>query len=378
MKIVFDARILHITLKGVFEQLTHLVQYLVNNGVQCYVVAPKKIKKIPGFEKVEVIELDIPRKVSFREIYIENFVIPKLINKVKPDIFHSTLNWGIPKLSCPSILTIHDIIPFKILENQSPRQFNIYNKLMKSSVKRAKEIITISQFSKKDILDNLKIEPNKIHVIYNGFKPSKKPTNFREKTIQAHKKYGISKKFLLAVGGFFERKNTPRIIEAFVLLRKKSNYNYQLVIPGKYQGNKYLDDQFDICRDIVKRNSLEKEVIFCGFLGREDFEILLFNTEVVLYPTLYEGFGLPVLEAMSAGVPVITSNVTSLPEIADNAACLVNPYNTTDISQAIEKILYDKKFASDLIKKGKKRILDFSWEKMGQETLNLYYKLLEK
>jgi len=301
-----------------------------------------------------------------------------LVAKISPDIYHCSLNWGIPKnLPCKTVLTIHDVIPFKILEALSDWQFKLYKNLINNSVKRASKVITISNFSKKDIIETLKVNQSKIKVIYNGLTIPEKPKNLTQKLKSVKEKLNIKNKYFIAVGGFFERKNMPRIIEALALLKKKTAYGCQLIIPGKNEGTTYLDKQVDQCRKIIHDNALEKDVILPGYLEREDLEALILGSTIVLYPSLYEGFGLPILEAMAADVPVITSNITALPEVAAGAAHMVNPYDFEEIFFGMKKILEDKNYLDKLIKAGKKRILDFSWNKMGGETLSLYKGVLK-
>lgn len=373
MKVMFDGRILGLTLSGVAEHLLNLVNYLSNEGgLECILIGPKEIENNPYLKKVKIINFDRPRKVDLKEIYIENFVLSNIIEKVRPDIYHVALNWGIPRnLSCKTILTIHDVIPFKILEGINLIQLQIYKFLIKNSVKRASKIITISNFSKKDIIETLGVDDSKIEMIYNGLTVVPKPDHLKQKLADIKKQLNIKKDFLMAVGGFFERKNMPRVIKAFAMLRNK-DLDYQLIIPGKNKGNGYIENQFALCQKIVKDSSLEEDVLFPGYLDRETLETLLSESKILLYPSLYEGFGLPILEAMSAKVPTLTSNLTCLPEVAQDASHLVNPYKTSEIYEGMKKILTDKEYQESLIQRGSKRVSDFSWKKMGEETLKLY------
>jgi len=181
-------------------------------------------------------------------------------------------------------------------------------------------------------------------------------------------KFGISQNYLLFVGTLQPRKNITRLIEAFALLRRKEAFassNLQLVIVGKKGWN------YEEILSSPEKFGVKDEVKFLDFVSNDDLALLYQHAQLFAWPSLYEGFGLPVLEAMGHGCPVVTSNVSSLPEAGGEAALYVNPTDVVDIADKLEKVLTDKKLRSSMIVKGKTHIMKFSWEKAAKETLTV-------
>lgn len=235
------------------------------------------------------------------------------------------------------------------------------------SVRKAKRIITISQASKDDIIKLYGIEPEKIAVIYPGIKQHVSLTPHIYPMNELKTKYKIGDDFLLFVGTLQPRKNIVRVIEAFSQLKKQKTENkeqdLQLIIVGRkgwqYEEILAAPEKYDV-KDKVK---------FLDFVPDEDLTLFYQHAKVFVWPSLYEGFGLPILEAMQQGCPVITSNVSSLPEAGGDAALYVDPQSVEEIAGAMGKVLTDKKLRDEMIAKGRKQVEKFSWEKAAQETL---------
>jgi len=283
------------------------------------------------------------------------FPIEKLIGKV--DVFHSS-DWTQPPTSAKKITTIHDLTIIRCPESQHPQIISVQRSRLSRVEKEINLVLTDSESTKKDILEFLKISPKKIKVNYLAadeiFKPEKNPS----KIDKIKQKYKIKDDYILSVATREPRKNLKKTIKAFIDLKQK---NLNLVLVGKYGWG--------------KDTNLTKNIIKTGFIPEEELPCLYSGAKVFVYPSLYEGFGLPVLEALSCGCPVVTSNTSSLPEITGDTAILVNPQNTSDISKAIYQILYNKQLSLELEQKGLKQAKKFSWKKTATKTIEAYEEL---
>jgi glycosyltransferase involved in cell wall biosynthesis len=226
-------------------------------------------------------------------------------------------------------------------------------------------ILTDSCKVKGEAINLLKLSSEKIKVIYPG-------VDKRFKKLKSKNLNGIlpelnpNKKTILYIGNTRPYKNLPRLLEAFGLLQKRKPENYQLIIAGGEKRN------LPLLKRITIDLNIEKDVFFTGNLTDIEVVALMNAADVFVFPSLEEGFGLPPLEAMACGTPVVTSNVSSLPEVVGDAALLVDPENVEEIASAIEKVLTDEKMREELIRKGFERVKNFSWEKTASETLKIY------
>ncbi len=226
------------------------------------------------------------------------------------------------------------------------------------SLRRADVIISISEATKKEIIKIFKIPEKKIKVVYLGYQ---KICPMPPKEIS-----GLPEKFFFFVGAIKERKNVLGIVKAFSIFKKNNYTNHTLVIAGNGRGAYY-----EKIIKFVESNNLKNDIIFLGHITDHELSYLYKKAEVLLYPSFIEGFGFPVLEAMDCGLPVITSNASSLPEVAGDAALLVDPYHVKEISDAMQNITAHQNLRSDLVKKGYEQVKKFSWQKTGTEILHL-------
>ncbi|MBW2165910.1 MAG: glycosyltransferase family 4 protein [Deltaproteobacteria bacterium] len=299
----------------------------------------------------------------------ENLVLPIIFKKHNINMFHS-LTFHMPILrigNIKQVVTIHDLVVFKMPEIY-PKYYTIYWRfIIKRSLERSSKIIAISEATKQDIIDLFNIKEDKIHVIYHGidlkrFRP-KDETNGVGATL---KKYGLKKPYIMALGLSDLRKNGERILKSYSKIIKDKTKDVSLAICGILRKrNRVLFDQ-------IKEHGLSDRVVMTGFVEDEDLPILYRAADLFIFPSLYEGFGLPILEAMACGTPVITSNISSMPEVAGDAAVLVNPYDVDALARAMHGILTDKGLKESLVKKGLERVKQFSWEKCAEETIRVY------
>jgi glycosyltransferase involved in cell wall biosynthesis len=285
----------------------------------------------------------------------------------RPNVFLSLTHYA-PRFSpVPTVVSIMDLafIHFPELFKQSDlyqlRNWTAY------SVKNAKKVITISNSSKNDIIKTYKVPESKVAVVYPGLKQiiSLQPHVYSMNELKS--KYGLSENYLLFVGTLQPRKNITKLIEAFakVTQHEKTPKDIQLVIVGK-KGWLYEE-----ILATPQRVHVEDKVKFLDFVSDDDLNILYKHAICYILPSLYEGFGLPVLEAMKHDCPVITSNISSMPEAGGDAALYVDPKDTDDIAEKIMKLIVHKDLRKELIDKGKKQLAKFSWEKTAKETLEI-------
>lgn len=290
------------------------------------------------------------------------------LKKPRPDVFFSPSHYA-PRFSpIPTVISLMDLsyIHFPELFKKSDlyqlKHWTAY------SVKNAAKILTISKASKDDIIKIYGVPEEKVVVVYPGIKSqiTLEPHVYPMKEI--YTKFGISGNFILFVGTLQPRKNIVRLIEAFSRIQKNKKNNEEnvtLVIVGK-KGWQY-DDIFSA----PEKFGVVEQVKFLDFVSNEDLVMLYKHARCYVLPSLYEGFGLPVLEAMKNDCPVITSNVSSLPEAGGDACLYVDPTDVADIAEKIQMVLSDEKLRNELIEKGRTQIKKFSWEKTAKEALEV-------
>jgi glycosyltransferase involved in cell wall biosynthesis len=275
----------------------------------------------------------------------------------------------------PYLVTIHDLTLHFFPGKKKKSIFSrlAYKFLIKNVAKNAKHCFAVSENTKKDMIKILKVSPKKITVTYNGVKDIFKPIKNKDLLIKFKKEYNLPERYLLYTGVRRSHKNIVGLIKAFSLFKKeKPQEKISLVLAGPQ------DSVYSEIQATVKAENLEKEIIFLGIMSNEDLLKLINSSFAYIFPSFYEGFGIPVLEAMSCGVPVLSSNTSSLKEAGGNAACYFDPYNLKDISVSIKKICEDKKLRNSLKEKGLKHAKKFTWEKMSKIMYQKYLEYLKK
>jgi glycosyltransferase involved in cell wall biosynthesis len=288
------------------------------------------------------------------------------------DVFHEP-SFIAPFLKrCPTVVTVHDLA-YKFIPNGFNLRNRLYlNRLIKRSLKISDRIIAVSEHTKKDILQNYGIDERKVKVIYEGVDGSFRPINDPQEEIKRllKTKYGITGNFILTVSLLSPRKNLVSLIKAFSILKKKALIDHQLVIAGRRGW--LFKEIFKAAAD----NEYHRDIVFCGFVPHEDLVKFYNAADVFVYPSLYEGFGLPLLEAMSCNCPVVTSACSCIPEICSDAALLVNTPDSVGLADGIFRVLSDPALKNILINKGKIRASVFSWKRTAEETINTYSSLM--
>lgn len=271
-------------------------------------------------------------------------------------------------LKIPYIITVHDLIRyfdfkgFGIFIHKPNLRDKLYLSLDYKGITKANKIIAVSQATKRDLIHYLKIPEERLSVVYEGvdhqvFRPVPRRL--------------VNHPYLLFVGSEHPRKNFARLLKAFSKLKKESKFEkLKLVKVGKAGGSEA--DFRKQSLKVVKELGLQEEVIFTGYVAKEDLPAYYSGAECFILPSLYEGFGFPPLEAMACGCPVIVSNVASLPEVTGEAAIKVDPHNIDDITRALQQVLTDERLRQELVSKGLEHAQRFSWEKTARETMEVY------
>ena len=287
-------------------------------------------------------------------------------NNLNLDIIHSPENASLfVKLKHQKkIITVLDIIAYLFPESVTLITRLRYKLLLSRTLRTADKITAISNSTKKDLISYFNVPEEKIKVIPLAADEKFEVLN-NEKINEVKQKFNLKYPFILYVGGLAIHKNIPTLIKAFYKIKKKGIQN-KLVIAGE-KGWKYKE----IFETIDKLN-LQKDVIFTGYVLDEDLPALYNAADLFVYPSLYEGFGLPPLEAMACGCPVITSNTSSLPEVVGDAGIMIDPHDVDGLADAMHEVLTNDGLREDMIKRGLERAKMFSWEKCAKETLKVY------
>jgi glycosyltransferase involved in cell wall biosynthesis len=326
---------------------------------------PKEITNLKNKSNVTIYHFRLPPtllQILWNQLRL--FPIEMFIGKC--DIFHTSDWTQPPSLKAKTITTVHDLTPFLYPQWHQPKVINAHQNKMYWAVKKCSKFICVSQSTKNDLVKLFsQIDKSKIEVIYEAAEDkynlfTKLPQNIqKQKILSIKKKYNLGD-FILAQGTREPRKNLNRLIQAFVNFKQNNPKDKtDLAITGKYGWG----------QDV---NTHDTSIKVLGFIPELDMVALHAAAICLAYPSLYEGFGLPLVKSFKVGTPVITSNNSSLKEVSQNAAILVNPTSTKDIQQALEKIINSPKFRYDLSKKGLKISHNFSWQKTAQQTLSIY------
>lgn len=306
----------------------------------------------------------------------EQFALPNAAKKYGCDVLHCTSNTAPFFTNIPLITTLHDIIYMessylKILSSSATtyQKFgNIYRKLVVPRVvKKSKKVITVSHFEKKRIGEFFEIKSDtKLDAIYNGVSEHFKPITNKEALQRVKEKYNLPEKYFFFLGNTDPKKNTKGTLKAFSDFLKQTKSNHKLVM---------LDyDKIELNKLLIEINdtNLINHIVLTGYVINTDLPAIYSQCDVFLYPSLRESFGIPMLEAMSCNVPVITSNTSSMPEIAGDAALIINPFNPEEITNGLVKILNNHEYRKSLCDKGLERSKLFSWRNMAEDYLKFY------
>lgn len=300
----------------------------------------------------------------------EKFMLPRGIKKRRCDVFHGARFFVPGKLSCPSVVSIHDVAFKRFPQFVTPLAFKYFDKAVAASARSAAKIIVCSQATRADLQELYGVPGSKISVVYDAAGREFSGVRDSARLDALKQRLGIRGGFLLSVGTIEPRKNYANLLKAYALL--KTGRELPLVIVG---GNGWLyEDVFEE----IRRLGLHDRVIMAGHVDDRDLAQLYCACELFVFPSFYEGFGLPVLEALQSGACVVASATSSIKELFGSCTFQVEPGNPGSIAEGMERVLNDGSLRARLIEAGKKRAADFSWEKTALETLAVYNTLVTK
>lgn len=312
----------------------------------------------------------------------EQFRLANIAEQYQCDLLHCTSNTAPISLKIPLVTTMHDII-FKetsIIRLVTSRASwyqkigNLYRRLILSRVmKNSDRLITVSNFEKQNILRNYSNFSKPIHTVYNGVSENFQNIEPWSQTHSIHQKFGLPDRYILHIGNTDPRKNTRGVLSAFYDYLSTSEEMSKLVIVGINESK-----LFEMLKELALPESFKNNIVCTGYVSDSDLPLIFKNAELFLFPSLREGFGIPIIEAMSCGVPVITSNTSSMPEVAGDAAYLVDPTHHQEISEAIGRVMTNRHLRKTMIDRGLKRHKQFSWSNSAQEVLDIYNNLYQQ
>jgi glycosyltransferase involved in cell wall biosynthesis len=363
-KLCIDVRMINASGIGIYIQ--NLLPFFEKEFQLILIGDEQKISET-GLRKAEIIK-------GSSSIYTikEQF---ELFQKIPEcDIFWSP-HYNIPALPVKAkkrIVTIHDVFHLRYFHTLSISQKIYARYFMNAAVKLSDQIITVSDFSRKEIIKYLKASEKKINVIYNGVNENFRELSLEEKKI-LKKKYALPEKFILFVGNVKPHKNVGNLIKAFSLLKEDHlNHELKLLIVGKKKG---LITRTENLNEIISQSRLEKEVIFIENAKPEDINTYYNLASLLILPSYYEGFGLPPLEAMKVGCPTIVSGIEIMKEVYQDASFFIDPDNSENIAEGIKKVLTDPSLQNDFRNKGKKLAEKYSWKDSAERHLEVFYNI---
>ena len=368
---------------GSGQHLFHLLQGLDENDHEnSYVLLSPRFRnanigRFPQlsnrFQNVEVSTSFRRFGEGFERVWWEQVGIVQAGRREGIDLLHCPYFASPFFLPAPTVVTVHDVITLVMPEYRQRAESRMYTSLVAATVRRANAIITVSEYSKRDIIRTLGLPEHRIHVIGNAVDESYRPITDSRVVDAVRERYAIGPRYILYFGGFDVRKNVDRVLQAYASLPEPTRKAFQLVIAGRLHllGHPLYPDP----RPRIRQLGLDDYVVVTGQIREQDKAPLYSAASLFLFPSLYEGFGMEVLEAMACGAAVITSNTSSLPEVAGTAASMVDPYNVEAIRDAISVLLEDHAVRDELRGRGLARASEFSWTRVAQQTLEVYKKL---
>ncbi len=364
MRIAVDGHMIGLRESGNESYVVNLLRaYAVDPGGHQYQVLTPRPQQLNG----------VPRSANLQPVKTWPalsglripFSIPAAAWANKTDVLHAT--YVLPPVApCPMVVTVHDLSFIPYPKALSFRARLVLRTLVPVSVRVAARVIAISEFTKRDLIKAYRIAPEKIRVTHLAPAASFRPL---EENGDARLPGGITEPFILAVGNLEPRKNLGRLIDAFGSMVRDRNFSGNMVLAGK------LSRAAREVSRLLRQLGLEKRVVLAGYVSEAELRILYARAAVFVYPSLYEGFGLPPLEAMACSCPVVASNAAALPEILGDAAILVDPLSANDLTEAIHSVVTRPELARELRAKGLVHAGSFSWRKTAAQTRAVYEEL---
>jgi glycosyltransferase involved in cell wall biosynthesis len=367
MRIAFDGTTLTAGRTGVGYYTEHLLQHLAayveHSGDELVVISNKAIdtaRPLPKHVHVYT-EWQFPLRIGWMQLFA-----PRVLRDIQPDVAHFTNGMIPPASPVPTVVTVHDM-SLRLHPRCHPLRRLIINRPLNAvAIRTAGSIVTVSESARRDLLRlHPATDPDRVSVVYEAAAPRFARVTDRERLDAVGRKYALPQPFVLYVGTIEPRKNLVRLMHAFASARTQG-MRHELVCAGPY-GWASRD-----LSSIIQKLGIRDVVHFTGYVPVEDLSCIYNLAEMFAFPSVYEGFGLPVVEAMACGTPVITSNTSSLAEIATGAAETVDPYDVDAIAAAMLKLARDASWRAELSGRGLTRAQRFSWARAAREMLGVY------
>ncbi|MDD2420912.1 MAG: glycosyltransferase family 1 protein [Heliobacteriaceae bacterium] len=331
----------------------------------------------PGdeFRKLNIWQLEVFRSVEKnKDKFWEEVHIPNIIRNEGIDVYHVPQNGiGLPQQKpCPFIATVHDLIPYIMPETVGKGYLKIFIEEMPRILAMVDRVIVPSQGTARDLVQIAGVPSQKITVIYEAAEPIYRPLDKSLALQFVKEKYGINTPYVLYVGGFSPRKNLRLLIQAFHQITRQLPEQYSLVLPGKPA------KEFSDLEVLVSTRNLQDKVHFIGFVEVAEMPLIYNGASAFVYPSFYEGFGLPPIEAMACGIPTLVANTAALPEVVGDGALLFSPVNVNQLSELLFMVLTDQNFAQCLAAKGIKQAKKYTWTEAARQTWAVYHQVWEQ
>jgi glycosyltransferase involved in cell wall biosynthesis len=366
MKIAFDLR--RIGNPGIGRYMKCLTESIISQAPEheYLLILPPHTEHLVHAPSAEKLCTDL-KYYSVRE----QFELPRILSRYKVDLLHSP-HFLLPLMCpCPAITTIHDVIYMACPEDLPSFAGRLYYRaMMIACSRRATRIITDSEHSKAEIIRYLHTDPSKVEVVYPAVDPFFQSEVDPAKIASVRSRCGIDRGYILCVGIYKPRKNHAALLKAFQIMLK-SGVQLQLVIAGP------LGEGKPILQGLAQELGIAQHVSFTGFVNDADLRALYSGTRVCVCPSLYEGFGFTVLEAMACGTPVVCSSSTSLPEVAGKAALYFDPHKPEEMASQLVRAFIEDGVRASLIADGRSNLQRFSWAETARQTLAVYYQALQ-
>ncbi len=363
MRIGIDARLVYYSQAGIGQYILRLTRELaeIDNENEFILLQSRKdkvaITSKPNFKRVSL--------WTPSHHWLEQWALRAEISPLGLDVLHSPDFIPPFRRNCKSIITIHDLA-FLLYPHFLTRESARYYSQIDQAVRRTDHIIAVSENTKQDTIALLGVPEHKITVIYEAADPIFRPLDEKERLHHVKSKYAIPGDYILFVSTIEPRKNIPTLLRAYRQLLDDYKLSVKLVIVGR---RGWLSEEVFAVAEELK---LTQDAFFLGRVPVEDLLYLYNGAQLLVHPSIYEGFGLPPLEAMACGTPVIVSNVSALPEVVGDASLLVDPQDVSALTVGIWRVLTDRDLRTDMIAKGFERAKCFSWKKTARQTLDVY------
>ena len=365
MRIAFDGTTLRPGRTGVGYYTEHLLHHLAARAGddELVVISNRPVdttRPLPARVGVASSSWRLPRMLWMQT------EAPRILRRAHVDVVHFT-NGMVPLASpVPTVVTIHDMSLTLYPRYHPARRVVLNRPLVDLAARRADAIITVSQSAKRDIVRLYSLPPDRVHVVHEAAAPAFRPVHDSIERERVRRRYSLADRFILYVGTIEPRKNLPKLIEGFARRRKSGDLPHQLVCAGPYG---WLSRDIE---DRIERLQVDEAIRFTGYVPFEDLPVLYSLAEMFVFPSLYEGFGLPVIEAMACGTPVVTGHVAALSEVAGGAVEHVDRLDAESLGEAMVGLARSRERRENLCALGLQRSHCFSWDRAARETLEVY------